>query len=256
MTEESVWDEILQQFFSSARSDKVKKSAKIILEYLNNRLVTDLSKPNINEEDAGWIRAKDLYAALVETKEIPYPTQFFRILESLVNIEILEKDENRPVKRGKGSKPVYYRIKSMISPTVWMDRDHLISELQYQGRIINYLLARSFILDKIREKKIPDDHELFSLLEIEKIISYDYIEESTSNFDLINEKFRPLPSDYIIDFRIIEDQKTTEHLTQIRQYYHRIKHSFAYPHPPINLDKYEIIVDRENGIVKVKERVE
>ena len=128
----------LDGYFTTCRSYNVKTSAKLLLNYLNEELSNDLQN-GIEHKDAGWVRSKVLFDALVRTGEIPYSTQFFRILESLEDLKIIEKSYSRPGKRGKGSKPVYYRINDQIDDIPFMTEEELRSEIRsLRGRLRKY----------------------------------------------------------------------------------------------------------------------
>ena len=228
-TPKTTWDTVLNQFFLSARSEIVKNSSKLILEQLNEKLGDDIEN-NINIEDAGWVRSKELYDSLVKTGEIPHSTQFFRILESLEDLKIIEKSDSRPGKRGKGSAPIYYRIKASIPATVWMSRDELLNHIKTNDRVIWYLTERSYILDEIREKFIQDGDELCAFFNITDKITLDSIQEDISDGEFYTEDTRPTPSDIIINHKIKKERENKEHFGEIYLYSHRLKNDFLYSH--------------------------
>lgn len=73
-------------------------------------------------ESDGWVRSRDLFAALVKTGEIPHSTQFFRILDDLCKIHLVEKKLDKPGVKG----PVYYRVPELY-PVYWFaSREDLV----------------------------------------------------------------------------------------------------------------------------------
>jgi hypothetical protein len=115
------FDLLLRQFFKKTRSEDVRSSAKTIIDYLIKK----------REEDpgAGWVRSRDLFNALVETNEIPYGTQFWRILEQLNDLKIIEKEVRSELAYGKKRPPVFYRI-PLTYPGAWFSsKEELIKEL-------------------------------------------------------------------------------------------------------------------------------
>jgi hypothetical protein len=80
-------------------------------------IVRSLSEKRSKGIDDGWVRARDLYNEFVRTGEITHSTQFFRILEKLVEFNVIQRElrEKEPVEPGEHGEPgartpVYYRV--------------------------------------------------------------------------------------------------------------------------------------------------
>jgi hypothetical protein len=93
------------RFLQTRKTEETKNYTRIIIEYLSKK--------------GDWVRARDIFNALVETGEIAHSTTFFRILKDLEHEYLIESKQEKPVKGERGKAPIYYRIPYFIPP-VWL----------------------------------------------------------------------------------------------------------------------------------------
>jgi len=142
------YNEVLKQFFKGVKSENVRDYTRKILQYLEN---AKISNGVYNPLAPGWVRSKELYSALVETKIIPHSTQFFRIIRELSNLKIVETTIDTTY-TGKGKKPIYYRLPTFYNGDEVLDRDDMMKKLDDVREQVSYLLERAYATDLILAK--------------------------------------------------------------------------------------------------------
>lgn len=158
---------LIETFFNALKSESVKEYARKILEYLEN---ARFGKETVVNN--GWVRARDIYNALVETGEIGHATQLFRLLDSLHDSGIIEKciDSHHV---GKGKPPAYYRIPQYYGSITWKSRWDLINEIKQRDRFVWYLLVRMAAINELNGTAEPDLKSIAQTMQdIEKRTSY------------------------------------------------------------------------------------
>ena len=99
-------------YIRTRRSEETKNYATIFIRFFI-------------EQGTDWIRAKDIYTALVSPSIIPYTSQVTRMLSELSELGILERREEPRVKGTRGSPPVYYRLPVVLSDVTFISKKEL-----------------------------------------------------------------------------------------------------------------------------------
>lgn len=148
----------VDQFINSKRSEETKQYAKEIISFL--------SKADPTKEQ-GWIRVKEMQAALVGSGDIPFNTTFFRLLEDLTKAKIIERKEAEREPGARGKRPIYYRVPFYYPPEWFLSCDDLLTEAiqknvtEIQEKIILLRILRGIL------KKHPEIN-IFELIQEQK----------------------------------------------------------------------------------------
>lgn len=134
----------VEEYIKTRRSEETKKYANIFIRFLN-------------ENATEWMRAKDIYSALVSPANIPYTSQVTRMLADLTEIRFLERREDPRVKGTRGSPPVYYRVPICVPESIFMSREEL------EDKILHLECELKITKDMLREAGVQNIKE-----EIEK----------------------------------------------------------------------------------------
>jgi len=135
-----------EEYIRTRRSEETKNYATVFIRFFI-------------EQGTDWIRAKDIYTALVSPTIIPYTSQVTRMLSELSELGILERREEPRVKGTRGSPPVYYRLPVVLSDVAFIPKKELETELSTcrlrLGIAIKLLQEAGINPDKI-EKKVRE----------------------------------------------------------------------------------------------------
>jgi len=103
-------------FLSSHKRYTARLYTKSIIEKLNTGKLE--AKNQGEKQNEGWIRLRSLYKDLVESKEIPNQTTFYRLLKDLETDHVIIKSEDNDY-RGKGKKPTIYKVPVMYPESIF-----------------------------------------------------------------------------------------------------------------------------------------
>jgi len=148
----------VDQFINSKRNEETKQYAKEIINFLSK---ADPAK------EQGWIRVKEIQAALVGSGDIPFNTTFFRLLEDLTKAKIIERKEAEREPGARGKRPIYYRVPFYYPPEWFLSCDDLLTEAiqknvtEIQEKIILLRILRGIL------KKHPEIN-VFELIQEQK----------------------------------------------------------------------------------------
>lgn len=150
--------ERVDQFINSKRSEETKQYAKEIINFLSK---ADPAK------EQGWIRVKEIQAALVGSGDIPFNTTFFRLLEDLTKAKIIERKEAEREPGARGKRPIYYRVPFYYPPEWFLSCDDLLTEAIQKN--VTEIQEKIILLRILREilKKHPEIN-IFELIQEQK----------------------------------------------------------------------------------------
>jgi hypothetical protein len=111
---------IIDSFLDNRRNEETKAYVKLIIDFLSK---------HDSVEIPGWVRVKEMQAALVDSGDIPFNTTFFRLLDEMVKCKIIEKMETERELGARGKRPIYYRVPFHYPDTWFMTRDELLNEV-------------------------------------------------------------------------------------------------------------------------------
>ncbi len=151
----------VDQFINSKRNEETKQYAKEIINFLSK---ADPAK------EQGWIRVKEMQAALVGSGDIPFNTTFFRLLEDLTKAKIIERKEAEREPGARGKRPIYYRVPFYYPPEWFLSRDELLNELDQTEQQTDSERWEKIILLRILRKIVKQNPEIniFELIQEQK----------------------------------------------------------------------------------------
>jgi hypothetical protein len=136
----------IEKYINSRRNEETKKYTRDILIFLSEKF---------SDENQGWVRVKEMQAALVNSGDIPFNTQFFRLLDEMTKLKIIERIEKPREPEAPGRIPIYYRL-PVICPVSWfMSIDEILELYEIKIEIAKELLKSFGInLDAEIEKRL------------------------------------------------------------------------------------------------------
>jgi hypothetical protein len=197
---------ILNSFLKSRKSEKTREYTKYILDFLNE---------NSTLKNQGFVRSKDLKDSLVKPELIPNASSFFKLLEDLESIGIIERVPIPNKNSSRGKAPVYYRQKQGfgkidIANLAFLSKSDLISKCEeLQRQIMDLSLEKVELLRIINRLIKENPNGVISAIEVERnIINSMFNRVEVDNYDWMDADIAS-----IIQFK---GQETVEHINKIQ----------------------------------------
>ncbi|MDI6898853.1 MAG: hypothetical protein QMC82_03385 [Methanolinea sp.] len=123
-----VYDRV-HDFLKTRKGDEQRIYTELIIKYLLEH----------RDQNGGWVRARDLHSALVETGEIPHSTTLNRLLKAMTDADLIEQKRCEKNLQEPGKRPLFYRIKIGVIPQT---RDVLFADSKKLYKLVMKLTTR------------------------------------------------------------------------------------------------------------------